>query len=92
MKKEKTIKLYAPKYYKNFKCIADKCEHSCCIEAYDEEDFCERFFASLVYSEKAKGLEEISKLSSIISEEIEYSEDNTSALTFALPSTENLGN
>jgi lysine-N-methylase len=25
------MKLYAPKYYKNFKCIADKCEHSCCI-------------------------------------------------------------
>ena len=24
-------KLYAPRYYKNFKCIADKCEHSCCI-------------------------------------------------------------
>ena len=25
------MKLYAPKYYKNFKCIADKCEHSCCV-------------------------------------------------------------
>ena len=25
------MKLYAPKYYKNFKCIADKCDHSCCI-------------------------------------------------------------
>ena len=25
------MKLYAPKYYKNFKCIADRCEHSCCI-------------------------------------------------------------
>ncbi|MBQ3195491.1 MAG: flagellin lysine-N-methylase [Clostridia bacterium] len=25
------MKLYAPKYYKKFKCIADKCEHSCCI-------------------------------------------------------------
>ena len=25
------MKLYAPKYYKQFKCIADKCEHSCCI-------------------------------------------------------------
>lgn len=25
------MKLFAPKYYKNFKCIADKCEHSCCI-------------------------------------------------------------
>ena len=25
------MKLYAPKYYKKFKCIADKCQHSCCI-------------------------------------------------------------
>ncbi len=25
------MKLYAPKYYKNFRCIADKCTHSCCI-------------------------------------------------------------
>lgn len=25
------MKLYAPKYYKEFKCIADKCTHSCCI-------------------------------------------------------------
>ena len=25
------MKLYAPKYYKNFRCIADKCDHSCCI-------------------------------------------------------------
>ena len=25
------MKLFAPKYYGSFKCIADKCEHSCCI-------------------------------------------------------------
>ena len=25
------MKIYAPKYYKNFKCIADKCKHNCCI-------------------------------------------------------------
>lgn len=25
------MKLYAPKYYENFKCIADKCEKSCCV-------------------------------------------------------------
>lgn len=24
------MKLFAPKYYKKFKCIADKCEHNCC--------------------------------------------------------------
>ena len=25
------MKLFAPDYYKKFKCIADKCKHSCCI-------------------------------------------------------------
>ena len=25
------MKIYAPKYYSEFKCIADKCKHSCCI-------------------------------------------------------------
>ena len=25
------MKLFAPKYYKAFRCIADKCSHSCCI-------------------------------------------------------------
>ena len=25
------MKLYAPEYYKDFVCIADKCKHSCCI-------------------------------------------------------------
>ncbi len=25
------MKLYAPKYYERFTCIADKCKHSCCI-------------------------------------------------------------
>ena len=25
------MKIYAPKYYNKFKCIADKCTHSCCI-------------------------------------------------------------
>ena len=26
------MKLFAPQYYKKFKCIADKCRHSCCID------------------------------------------------------------
>jgi len=25
------MKIYAPEYYKYFKCIADRCKHSCCI-------------------------------------------------------------
>lgn len=62
-----------------------------CTEAYDEEDFrlrlnfclfCERLLASLIYSRKAGTLQEIAVLASIISEEIEYSEDNTGALTY----------
>ena len=24
------MKTYAPNYYKSFKCIADRCRHSCC--------------------------------------------------------------
>ena len=29
--KRGNMKLYAPKYYKDFVCIADRCRHSCCI-------------------------------------------------------------
>ena len=25
------MKLYAPSYYKHFKCIADRCKNSCCV-------------------------------------------------------------
>jgi lysine-N-methylase len=62
-----------------------------CTEAYDEEEFrlrlnfclfCERLLASLIYSQKAGALQEIAVLASIISEEIEYSEDNTQVLTW----------
>ena len=60
-----------------------------CAEAFDEEDFCdrlsfclfcERLFASLICSERIDSPEEILRLASAISEEIEYSEDNTVAL------------
>ena len=59
-------------------------------EASDEEDFCqrlafclfsERLLASLICTEKAETPKEIAVIASIISEEIEYSEDNTQALT-----------
>lgn len=62
-----------------------------CTEAYDEADFrlrlnfclfCERLLASLICSQKAGTLQEIAVLASIISEEIEYSEDNTQVLTW----------
>ena len=57
-----------------------------CTEAVDEEDFaarlsfclfCERLLASLICSQKAETLQEVATLASIISEEIEYSDDNT---------------
>lgn len=60
-----------------------------CTEALDIDDFCsrlcfclfcERLFASLICYKSAKSLEEISSLATIISEEIEYSEDNTESL------------
>ena len=60
-----------------------------CTEAFDAYDFCvrlsfclfcERLLASLVYAQKAESLEEIAELASMISEEIEYSDDNTQAL------------
>ena len=25
------MNIFAPNYYNNFKCIADKCNHNCCI-------------------------------------------------------------
>ena len=64
-----------------------------CTEASDEDDFrdrlafclfCERLLASLICVENAESLCEIAKLSSVISEEIEYSEDNTFALMYRI--------
>jgi hypothetical protein len=62
-----------------------------CTEAFDEDDFsdrisfclfCERLFASLICTEGAKTPEEIVTLARIISEEIEYSDDNTLRLMY----------
>ena len=62
-----------------------------CTEAFDDEDFacrlsfclfCERLAASLIAAEGASTLCEVAKLASIISEELEYSEENTEALTY----------
>jgi len=58
-------------------------------EAIDYEDFCirlgfclfcERLLASLIFTERAESLFDVARLASIISEEIEYSEENTEAL------------
>ena len=60
-----------------------------CTEAFDGEDFavrlafclfCERLLASLICARGAETLYEIAALASILSEEIEYSDDNTWAL------------
>jgi len=62
-----------------------------CTEAEDREDFgarlgfclfCERLLCSLIVCKEAETLEEIADLARIISEEIEYSDDNTYDLTY----------
>lgn len=62
-----------------------------CTEAVDMDDFCarlefclfcERLLASLASTESASSLQEVARLASIISEEIEYSDDNTFNLTY----------
>jgi hypothetical protein len=62
-----------------------------CTEAFDAEDFllrlsfclfCERLAASLIVSQGASSLGAIAELARIISEELEYSEENTEALTY----------
>ena len=41
------MKLCAPKYYKKFRCIADKCEHNCCVgwEIDVDESALEKYIA-----------------------------------------------
>ena len=62
-----------------------------CTEAFDAEDFisrlsfclfCERLATSLIVFAGASSLCEVARLASIISEELEYSEENTEALTY----------
>lgn len=57
-----------------------------CTEAFTAEEyraclgfclFCERLFASLLYAEKPEADEDIIRIARTLSEEIEYSEDNT---------------
>ncbi len=54
------MKLYAPRYYKEFKCKADKCRHSCCIGweiGVDEETLCK--YGSLPKGEREELLSHI---------------------------------
>lgn len=60
-----------------------------CTDVFDEEDFicslgfclfCERLFASLLSAHNVSELSDVIKLASTLSEEIEYSEDNTEAI------------
>ena len=62
-----------------------------CTEAFDEDDFCvrlafclfcERLLASLICSEGVQSLQEIAAMASILSEEIEYSDENTEKLMY----------
>lgn len=63
-----------------------------CTEAVDLEDFCdrltfclfcERLLASLICVEGADSISDVASLARIISEEIEYSDDNTSKLMYS---------
>ncbi len=54
------MKLYAPRYYKDFKCIADRCRHSCCIGweiGVDSETVCR--YGRLPTSEREEVLSNI---------------------------------
>ena len=60
-----------------------------CTEAFTAEEyrtclgfclFCERLFASLLYAEKPEADEDIIRIARTLSEEIEYSEDNTESI------------
>lgn len=60
-----------------------------CTEAVDNADFCvrlsfclflERLLSSLIYTERVNSLNDVISLATIISSEIEYSEDNTFTL------------
>ena len=41
------MNIFAPSYYKKFKCIADKCRHSCCIgwDVYIDDETLEKYSA-----------------------------------------------
>ena len=47
LRKEIAMKIFAPSYYKTFKCIADKCRHSCCIgwDVYIDDETLEKYSA-----------------------------------------------
>ena len=62
-----------------------------CTEAFDADDFCERLafclfcerlLAALMVVQSSSSLQDVATLASILSEEIEYSDENTLALTY----------
>ena len=77
------IKLFAPEYYNEFKCIADRCTHSCCIgweidvdgdtvEKYESLPAEEKKYVNDIVLENIKEIEEIKE--TIIVEEAHKSE------------------
>ncbi len=58
------MKLYAPKYYKKFKCIADKCDHSCCV-GWEIDIDCD----TLEKYKKSKGAYSAAVIDSIVMDE-----------------------
>ena len=58
------MKYYAPSYYKDFKCIADKCKNNCCIGweiDIDDETYADYMKLDGVFGERLKGNIEVSK-------------------------------
>ena len=47
-KEGRCLKIYVPDYYEHFKCIADKCRHSCCIGwEIDIDDYTMKIYDSI---------------------------------------------
>ncbi len=58
------MKYYAPSYYKDFKCTADKCKNNCCIGweiDIDDETYVDYMKIDGVFGERLKGNIEVSK-------------------------------
>lgn len=54
---DKKVSIYAPKYYREFACVADKCTHSCCVgwDVYIDRLTMEKYRAlQSVYADKIR--------------------------------------
>ena len=67
------MKLIAPDYYTDFRCIADKCKHNCCIGwEIDIDEYTRSYYEEII---SAKPAEIPSSFINMLSEGISYSDD-----------------